>query len=82
MKLRDFWIYPSKLNRESGWPFDADDHRHTGNDIHVREVSPGLDAAYAECERALELWLVGSKTNQETWQITKEAIAALRKANE
>lgn len=50
MKLREFWI---KTNGTVGI---VDDHSLVPcNAIHVREVSPSMDEAWAEAERALKL---------------------------
>lgn len=62
MKLREFWIREDKEQyvdffTASSKKFlveNLSDECFEKELIYVREVSPELDAAYAECERALE----------------------------
>lgn len=82
MKLREFWVNPMQVDKPLFTSYNLGDVPPQVGSIHVREVSPRLDAAYAECERALEqIYDVGKFCEVER-EIAFEALAALRKARE
>lgn len=92
-KPREFWIYNDPEGHNDG-VYEND--RPLEGCIHIREVSPELDAAYAECEKALEaiMWInecrcdevyTGRKMHEPNaicgeLDEVKEALAALKKA--
>jgi hypothetical protein len=68
VKLREFWIKPKNL---------MDEDEPVTNSIRVREVSPELDAAWAQCEDVLEIYAL-----TESGDIAMRALAVLKKARE
>lgn len=92
MKLREFWLYKDVENELSVCDYDPKDPGPFETFIHVREVSPELEEAVADCEKALEFYAEVSKYKEVSepmkslgWtpaQIAQEALAALEKARE
>lgn len=85
MKLREFWL---DIATPYGDPCDfvseGTPHSHPSvTNIHVREVSPELDAAYIDCYRALNR-IVNPGSNKMTLDkavfIASEALATIKKA--
>lgn len=54
MKQREFWVSTNTMNADMEKPSYTTDYYAMYKVIHVREVSPELDAAYAECEKWLK----------------------------
>lgn len=97
MKLREFWIEKYSETYNSILQIDPvclyGDHWRDKT-LHVREVSPELDATIAECEKALEMNLESNdyiRKNERlsdgsvdgvdrVIEMTEKALAALRKA--
>lgn len=97
--MREYWIneYENDVH-EVGTPFyGGKSGRDESPVIHVREVSPALDEAWLECERALEmLYKAGFEISggvlpeyhAEEWEldealgVAEKARAALKKAKE
>lgn len=84
MKLREFWI--GAAGKITGRPSGNYDDM-----LHVREVSPELDAAYAECERALRECLENASVDNPSKstcmdalisvvELSETALAALKRA--
>lgn len=91
MKPREFWLaHYQTTKRQDRWHgFNTDDIEGYGPLVHVREVKPELDAAYAECEMALKKSMDScdcekNKDHNYTCSIViaNEALAALKKARE
>lgn len=81
MKLREFWIWGSVASEK---PIDFKEVYEAGygaTQIHVREVSPELDAAIQKMVEALEAYANNEATAFMTkW--AKDALEAWRKVNE
>lgn len=91
MKLREFWVRENKSYPEDSGPkyyCSTAAPRPPGTAIHVREVSSQLDAAYEECEKALEDDLLSYRSSyrcgccEDAICQKHSALAALRKARE
>lgn len=58
--MREFYVWPTRKDSIFGHTLSKDDYESAINEdckekaFLAREVSPSLDAAYAECEKALE----------------------------
>lgn len=89
MKLREFWVNPMQVDKPLFTSYNLGDVPPQVGSIHVREVSPRLDAAWDECEKALIAYRreyenpapdAIQKSNMRKWLF--ERLAALRKARE
>lgn len=79
MKLRERFIYKER----DVWTSDVLASDEELKDLFkVREVSPSLDAAHAEMEKALEKYASYPWDKTPMSEIATEALAQLRKARE
>jgi hypothetical protein len=84
MKLREFWVYKYDESDTEALVYDEQKE----NSIHLREVSPELEAAYKECietlkkiERDCECGQGNKCYHGAHYQmIAEKALAALKKA--
>lgn len=79
--MREFWITTGVLTNRLEVKC-MNDQPILCDNLHVREVSPELDAAYAECERAFEEIKIVTGTSTKQWHIANDALAAIKKARE
>lgn len=90
--MRDFWFAENAIDCKCNYcggissKEDADSYE---KQIHVREVSPSLDAAYEACEKALDFIAHECLNSDECCPSrthmrarSKEALEQLRKARE
>lgn len=71
MKLREFWVWPDHNAIKNVGEYLTMTPSNKVNPIHVREVCPEIDVAYAQCEKALEE--IANRND-------RDVLAALRKA--
>lgn len=84
MKLREFWLYFCQYNFPLRVSQGERLHKKhiQEQEYHVREVSPALDAAYAECEKVLKNSADKNRLEGVIHVELINALDALRKARE
>lgn len=82
MKLREVWVtrHPESIDVDHLTHIALFKYYSHKNPMHFREVSPELEAAYAECEKAFESFLAEYKRPDLMFPEIHKALAALRKA--
>jgi hypothetical protein len=80
-KLREFWLTWEHIGGEPLIVANEKSPLASNTFMHVRQVSPELDAAWAECERALEQVTIFHHLTGENCNCDQcNALAALKKA--